>query len=89
MYKLIFPASYRKKEVKFLKKHPELFERYRKILGLLQLDPYHPSLRLHKIATLNGLYSISLTMKYRIIIDFAIEGEKIVLINIGLHDEVY
>ena len=89
-YKLIFPESYLKKEQKFLKKHPELVERYKKVLRLLELNPYHPSLRLHKLeGKLKGKYSVSITMAYRIIITFAVTEDGIVFLDIGPHDEVY
>ena len=89
-YKLIFPESYLKKEQKFLKKHPELIERYKKILKLLEINPHHPSLRLHKLqGKLKGKYSVSITTAYRIIITFAVTENGIVFIDIGSHDEVY
>ncbi|RUM41536.1 MAG: plasmid stabilization protein [Desulfurobacterium sp.] len=86
-YKLIFTESYLKRERKFLKRHPELVERYKKILRLLELNPSHPSLRLHKLkGKLEGKYSVSITMSYRIILTFAVTEKGIVLIDIGSHD---
>ena len=90
MYQLIFPESYKKIEKKFFKKHPDLIDRYEKILKLLMINPFHTSLRLHKLnPPLEKFYSISLTMKYRIIIDFIIEDKKIIFINIDIHDKAY
>ncbi len=90
MYKLIFPASYLKKEKHFFKKHPQLKERYKKTLSLLMDNPHHPSLRLHKLqGKLSAYYSISLSMQYRIILAIVIQDNKIYLIDIGSHDEVY
>ena len=89
-YKLIFPESYLKKEKKFLEKHPELLERYKKVLKLLELNPTHPSLRLHKLkGKFAGKYSVYITMSYRIIIIFAVTEKGIVFIDIGSHDDVY
>ena len=86
-YKLIFTESYLKRERKFLKRHPELVERYKKILRLLELNPSHPSLRLHKLkGKLEDKYSVSITMSYRIILTFAVTERGIVLIDIGSHD---
>ena len=48
-YALIYPESYIKRAKKFLKKHPELRSQYAKTLQLLELNPYHPSLRLHAL----------------------------------------
>jgi len=90
MYQLIFPENYKKVEKKFFKKHSDLLDRYEKILKLLQINPFHPSLRLHKLnPPLEKFYSVSLTMKYRIIIDFVIEDGKIIFLNINIHDKAY
>ena len=90
MYQLIFTDTYLKREEKFFKKHPELIPRYKKILRLLELDPLHPSLRLHKLkGKFKDKYSVSITMNYRIIIAFVIIKEEIILIDIGAHSDVY
>jgi len=90
MYKIILTDSYRKKAIKFLKKHKDLKEKYIKTLTILQNDPYHPSLRLHKLQGKQREYfSISINMSYRVVIDFIIENEEIIPIDIGSHDEVY
>ena len=56
MYDLIFTESYRKKVKRFIKKHPDLKDRYQKTLALLMDDPHHPSLRLHKLHSKLGQY---------------------------------
>ena len=90
MNKIIYTDSYIKKAKKFTNKHPELLSQYKKTLKLLELNPFHPSLRLHKLmGKLSELYSVSINMTYRINIDFIIDGKKIIPINIGKHDEVY
>ncbi|MCK5457121.1 MAG: hypothetical protein KAI45_08335 [Melioribacteraceae bacterium] len=90
MNKIIYTDSYIKKAKKFVKKHPELLSQYEKTLKLLELNPFHPSLRLHKLTgKLSELYSVSINMTYRISIDFIIDDKKIIPINVGKHDEVY
>jgi mRNA-degrading endonuclease YafQ of YafQ-DinJ toxin-antitoxin module len=89
-YKLIYPQSYIRRARKFLKKHPEIHSQYRKTLELLELNPYHPSLRLHSLqGRMSGLSSVSINISYRIVIEFIIEGDKILLVNIGKHEQVY
>ena len=89
-YKLVFPDSYIRRARKFLKKHPEIHSQYRKTLELLELDPYHPSLRLHGLkGNLSGLSSVSINISYRIVLELIIDGNEILLINIGKHDQVY
>jgi mRNA-degrading endonuclease YafQ of YafQ-DinJ toxin-antitoxin module len=89
-YKLVYPDSYIRRARKFLNKHPEIHNQYRKTLQLLELNPYHPSLRLHKLqGRLNGLSSISINISYRIVIEMIIERDRILLVDIGKHDQVY
>ena len=89
-YKLRVSESYKKRVVKFLKKHQNIVNRYEKTLSLLELDPFHPSLRFHKLSgKLQHLHSVSIDMQYRITVEFYIEDEEIILVNIGTHDEVY
>ena len=80
------PDSYLKKEKQFFKRHPDLKDRYKKILTLLITNPYYPSLRLHK---LKDYHSVSITMKYRIKLDIVINNKEIIFIDIGTHDSVY
>ncbi len=89
-FTLAFTASYNRRATKFLKKHPELKNQYLKTLQLLELNPYHPSLRLHALAgRLAGLRSVSINISYRITIELIIENNEIILVNVGTHDEVY
>jgi len=90
VYKLIFTDSYNKRATKFLKKHKAIIKQYEKVLQLLELNPHHPSLRLHKLeGKLKDLHSISINISYRITIEFIIEDEVIIPINIGSHEDVY
>jgi mRNA-degrading endonuclease YafQ of YafQ-DinJ toxin-antitoxin module len=90
MYRLIYPESYTKKAAKFLKRHPEIRNQYQKTLELLELNPFHPVLRLHKLqGQLDGLSSVSINYSYRIVLQFLIQGDEILLVDIGNHDQVY
>ncbi|MDF1588747.1 MAG: plasmid stabilization protein [Gammaproteobacteria bacterium] len=89
-YKIIRTDEYFKKLKKFIKKHPDALERYVKTIELLELDPFHPSLRLHKLqGKLNDYHSVSITMSYRIVIDFIFKEKEIIPIDVGTHDEIY
>jgi len=89
-YQLVFTDSYKKRALKFSKYHPELKEQYKKTLLLLEANPMHPSLRLHKLkGKLSKLHSISINTSYRITLEFIITRKKIILINVGTHDETY
>jgi len=89
-YKLIFTEAYNKRATKFLKKNPKIIETYRKTLKLLELNPQHPSLRLHRLqGKLKKLHSVSINMQHRITFEFIIQDKEILLINIGDHAAVY
>ncbi|WP_419771073.1 MAG: type II toxin-antitoxin system YafQ family toxin [Candidatus Marinarcus sp.] len=89
-YKLIITDEYKKRVKKFLKKHPDMFERYAKGIHILEHDPFHTSLRLHKLrGKLSDFHSISINMEYRVIVDFIIKENEIIPIDIGTHDDVY
>lgn len=52
---------------------------------LLRVNPFHPSLRLHKLkGRLEGLWSISIDLKYRIIFK-PLENGVILFVSVGLH----
>ena len=89
-YKLLYPDSYIRRASKFLKRHPELLEQYQKTLELLELNPHHPSLRLHRLkGKLADLHSVSINISYRISLELIISEQEIILIDVGTHDEVY
>ena len=89
-FTLVFTDQYNRRAARFLKRHPQVREQYRKTLLLLQANPHHPSLRLHALSgRLNGLHSVSINLSYRITLELVIRDRQIVLINVGDHDAVY
>lgn len=89
-YSLIFTESYEKIERRFLKRHPDLRDRYHKTLTVLEADPFHPSLRLHPLkGNLAGLHAVSISFQYRIVLELEIREQEIILISVGSHGEVY
>lgn len=89
-YTLVITEQYHKRARRFLKRHPELKQNYLKALRLLELNPFHPSLRLHRLSgRLEGLYSVSINLSYRITLEFLIQEKEIVPIDVGDHDTVY
>ncbi len=90
MYEIRSTESYEKRASKFFKKHKEIYPQYKKTIALLAMDPYHPSLRPHKLqGRLQGFSSVSINMKYRIVVDFVVIDDVIILVDIGSHDDVY
>ena len=89
-FRVIYTKSYLKRAPKFAKRHPDLLAQYEKALKLLELNPFHPSLRLHRLSgSLSDLHSISINISYRITLEFLIENDKIILVNVDSHDETY
>ena len=89
-YSLVFTEQYNRRAAKWLKKHPNLRSNYLKTLQLLELNPLHPSLRLHALSgRLAGLHSVSINLSYRLTLELLISERDIILINIGDHDAVY
>ena len=90
MAKIIYTESYIKRAKKFIKKHPELLSQYKKTLILLEMNPAHTSLKLHKLGGKHkGLYSVSINISYRISMELMIKKDTIIPIDVGNHDEVY
>jgi mRNA-degrading endonuclease YafQ of YafQ-DinJ toxin-antitoxin module len=90
LYRLIYTDGYVRRARKFLKKHPQIIGQYEKTLELLELNPHHPSLRLHSLqGQLSGLSSVSINMSYRIVLELIIQDRDIILVDIGNHDNVY
>ena len=89
-YILIYTNSYIKRASIFVKKHPDLVSQYEKTLKLLEINPTHPSLRLHPLkGKLKELHSVSINISYRITLEFILVNKEIILVNVGHYDEVY
>ena len=89
-YKLIFTEQYEKRLRKFIKKHPEVLSQYEKTIRLLEVNPHHPSLRLHKLSgKLSDLHSVSINISYRITLELIFTEKEIIPVEIGSHDAVY
>ena len=89
-YTLIFTDDYTRRALRFLKRHPELKNQYIKTLALLELNPHHPSLRLHALSgRLQGVHLVSINLSYRIALELLMDDKKIIPLNVGDHDGVY
>jgi len=89
-YELVFTEDYMRRAVRFLRRHPQLKAQYGKTLALLEVNPHHPSLRLHALSgKLRGLHSVSINLSYRITLELLIQDGQIIPINVGDHDAVY
>lgn len=89
-WQLIFTEQYTRKAAKFIKNHPDIENIYSKTLQLLEANPHHASLRLHALkGKLDGFYSVSINLKYRITLEMIITEKEIILVNVGDHGQLY
>ncbi len=75
-----------------IKRRPQVRDDFEIALGLLTEDPFHPSLKTHKLqGALHDSFACSLTHDLRIVFDLVRhEGSRaILLLTVGTHDEVY
>lgn len=76
--------------VKLYKKDRRLALKVIDVVEMIKIDPFHPTLRSHKVTAKikNSVYSSRVTGDIRIIWEF--RGEDIIVtLDLGGHDEVY
>ena len=89
MINLIWGSSFRRTYRKVAKAHPHLKGRISECLEMFANDPFHPSLRTHKLSgKLKGLCAFTVEYDCRVVFQFLEHGDAL-LIDIGKHDEVY
>ena len=89
-YKIVFTERYTRIAARFLQRHPDMARAYVKTLALLEVNPQHPSLRLHALGgRLAGVHSVSINLSYRITIHLLISEREIVPLDLGDLDAVY
>lgn len=89
MIELVWYKSFTRDFKKIIKKNPDLKEKLQKALELFVNDPYHPLLGTHKLSgKLRGHHAFGLGYDCRVVIKF-IDKEKVALISVGKHEEVY
>ena len=80
-----FKRSYRKR----IKKNEERRRRFWRKMELFLASPFSPQLRTHKLSgNLEGQWAFSVDDDCRVVFEF-IGEDKVLLIDIGSHDEVY
>jgi len=80
-----FRRTYRKR----VKKREELRKRFWQRLELFLATPFTPQLRTHKLSgKFEGRWAFSVDDDCRVVFEF-IGEDKVLLIDIGSHDEVY
>lgn len=89
MIELFWDAPFTRILKKWKKRHPDLIVNFQSRLKLFTENPYDPSLKTHSLSgKLEGYWAFSITYGYRLVFKF-ISKNKVLLIDIGTHDEVY
>ncbi len=90
MYAILTSDYFLKRANKFFKKHPDLRDRFARVVDDLKKDPFQPRLELHSLGgQLKDIWAVSLSHGYRITLKIMITEKEILLLDIGSHDEVY
>ena len=94
MTRLSWDASFRRAFKRHTHNNPARQNRIFQVLDRLAADPFHPTLRTHKLSgQLKGLWACWVEYDCRIVFAFDPDPdtgeEMIVLIDLGTHDEVY
>lgn len=75
---------------KFLRKHPDLRERLKKVIDDLKDDPFQLHLELHALGgKLDGVFAASISHRYRLTLSLKITKKERIFLDIGSHDDVY
>lgn len=90
MFNLVTTDYFLRRARKFLRKHPDLRQRFAQVVDDLKADPFAPHLAYHHLGgKLRDVQAISITHDYRIILTIRITEREIILLDIGSHGEVY
>ena len=75
---------------KFLQKHPDLRDRFARLIDDLKDDPFQPHLKLHALGgKLEGIFAASISRSYRLTLSLKVTEKEIILLDVGSHDDVY
>ena len=89
MIELVWDDPFIKIMKKWLKRHPELKNIFERQLHQFEMNPFHPSLKTHNLSgKLKDCSAFSITHRYRLVFKF-LSPDKVLLIDIGSHEEVY
>ncbi len=94
MTQLVWSSTFIRAFKRLIRQNPQLRPQIEKTLQQLAEDPFHPSLRTHKLkGDLSGRWSCSIDYSNRIVFKFVnnpdTDEEEILLLTLGSHDEVY
>ena len=89
MIKVTWEQGFKRIYKKKIKNNQELKKRFWDVMELFSKNPFSPRLRTHKLTgRLEGLWAFSITYDCRVIFKF-LDDDRVLLIDVGGHEEVY
>jgi addiction module RelE/StbE family toxin len=89
MIEIAFSSAFRREIKKRIKVNPSFEKIFFECLDLFIHDPFNPKLKTHKLSgKLKELWSFSIEYDLRVVFYFE-SDKKVVLVDIGSHNEVY
>jgi addiction module RelE/StbE family toxin len=94
MRSLIWSAAFVRAFKRAIRRRPELRAKLEVVLQMLVDDPFHPTLRSHKLkGQLVDVWACTVDYDCRVLFEFVknqeSEDDDILLLTVGKHDEVY
>jgi mRNA-degrading endonuclease YafQ of YafQ-DinJ toxin-antitoxin module len=89
MIEIVLSTAFRKSFKRRIRGNKKLETRFRDRLSIFQTDPFDPRLRTHQLSDsyMDCGASVSIS-NCRVIFSF-VEKERVLLVDIGTHEEVY
>lgn len=89
MIEAIWDEGFKRRYKKRVKQREGLKIKFWNRMDVFLSNPFSPRLRTHKLSgKLHGLWAFSIDDDYRVVFKF-INEDRVLLIDIGTHDEVY
>lgn len=89
MIEIAASASFERAYRKRVRGDADLEQRFARMLAVFAQNPHDPRLRTHKLTgELAGLWSFTVAYDCRVVFRFS-DSARVVLVDIGTHDEVY
>jgi mRNA-degrading endonuclease YafQ of YafQ-DinJ toxin-antitoxin module len=89
MTEIVLSSRFRKALKRRIRGNKILEARFRDRVAIFQTDPFDPRLKTHQLSgELQGLWSFSVDYDSRIVFSF-VDANRVLLIDIGTHEEVY
>jgi len=89
MTEVAFSLSFQRAFKRRIKGNAALETRFWERLEIFQNNPFDQKLRTHKLSgQLKDLWSFSIQYDLRVVFSF-LEGERVLFVDIGSHEEVY